>query len=143
MTVPEAIETVQTTGSLEVVGDRIRYRVRLHGSVTARIEEALATLRSRKAEALALLREPRPLEAVLEGQAIELWLAGGDRLFIVADEEDAKLLEQEQGCVYTAEEVRHVIRIKDPEIVQEIHRWKRKFNARISGVQRDYEDMAR
>ena len=30
-------------------------------------------------------REPEPLESVLKGQAVELYLRGDDRLFIVAD----------------------------------------------------------
>jgi len=137
MTVTEAIETVQAAGRLEVIGDRIRYEVHVRGSAAPRIQEALGVLRDHKSEALTLLRRPDALGTTLKDQAIELWLAGGDRLFIVADEEDARRLGEPRGLVYTAEEVRCLIRIDDPGIVREIHSWKRKFNACISGLQFD------
>lgn len=73
------------------------------------------------------------LEAVLKGQAVELYLADGDRLFIVADEEDARLLVESRGAIYTSAEVRLVIQIGDPSTVAEVHRWKRQFDATLSG----------
>jgi hypothetical protein len=76
------------------------------------------------------------LEAVLKGRAVELYLAGGDRLFIVADEDDAGLLTEPRGNVYTAAEVRRVIQIGDPATVREIHEWKRTFNSVIRDVGR-------
>jgi hypothetical protein len=72
-----------------------------------------------------------PLEEVLKGRAVELYLAEGDRLFIVADERDAAHLGEPRGIVYTAAEVRRVIQIADPSVVAEIHRWKRQFNATL------------
>src|SRR5438093_6699919 len=77
-------------------------------------------------------REPEPLESVLKGQAVELYLRGDDRLFIVADEEDARRLGQPRGTVYTSAEVRRVIQIGDPATVAEVHAWKREFNAVIT-----------
>jgi len=72
-----------------------------------------------------------PLEEVLKGRAVELYLADGDRLFIVADEADAAKLGEPRGTVYTAAEVRRVIQIADPSVVAEVHRWKRRFNGSV------------
>lgn len=44
--------------------------------------------------------EPEPLEGVLKGLAIELWSDRAGRLFIVADEEDARRLGEPRGTVY-------------------------------------------
>jgi hypothetical protein len=75
------------------------------------------------------------LEAVLKGRAIELWSdAQGERLWIVADEEDAAKLGEPRGAVYTAAEARCVIQIRDPATVAEIHDWKRRFEATIRQV---------
>lgn len=68
------------------------------------------------------------LEEVLQGVAIELWSDAAGRLFIVADEDDARRLGEPRGIVYTAAEVRRIIRISDPAVVLEIHEWKRKFD---------------
>ena|SRR5437879_1220155 len=72
------------------------------------------------------------LQAVMKDRAIELYLVNGDRLFIVADEEDARRLNQPRGAVYTAGEVERVIQIGDPETVADVHRWKREFNGIIT-----------
>lgn len=86
-------------------------------------------------------REPepesaRPLEAVLKGRALELWSdALGERFWLVADENDARLLGEPRGTIYTAAEARRVIQIADPGVVAEVHRWKREFNATV----RDYQ----
>ena len=82
---------------------------------------------------LASLETPEipPLEEVLKGWAVELYLADGDRLFIVADEADAAQLGEPRGAVYTAAEVRRVIQIADPSVVAEVHRWKREFNGSV------------
>ncbi|MCP5118692.1 MAG: hypothetical protein GY953_48395 [bacterium] len=69
-------------------------------------------------------------EFVLKGQAVELWWRG-DSLFFVADEEDAALLDEPRGSVYTRAEMEHIITVEDPEIVAEIHQWKREFNGVI------------
>jgi hypothetical protein len=78
-------------------------------------------------------RQPESLESVLKGLAVELWSNAAGRVFIVADEDDARRLGEPRGTVYTASEVRRVIQIGDPDIVQEIHQWKRKFDGRVRG----------
>ncbi len=81
----------------------------------------------------ATIPEP-PLESILKGSVIELWCdRTGDRFWLVADEDDAGKLGESRGNVYTAVEARRIIRIKDPKIVAEVHCWKRKMNAVISG----------
>lgn len=76
-------------------------------------------------------QEIPPLESVLKGLAVELWSDSAGRLFIVADEEDARRLGDPRGTVYTAAEVRRVIQVQDPVVALEIHEWKRKFNASL------------
>ena len=83
-------------------------------------------------------REPRqhePLKDVLKGLAIELWSDDAGGLFIVADEDDARRLDEPRGTVYTAAEMRRVVQIGDPATVLEIHEWKRRFNARVREYQ--------
>jgi hypothetical protein len=75
----------------------------------------------------------QPTEDVLKGRAVELYLADGDRLFIVADEADAVKLGEPRGTVYTAAEVRCIVQVEDPNVVAEIHCWKREFNATLRG----------
>ena len=60
-------------------------------------------------------QEAGSLESVLKGRVIELWSTRAGRLFIVADDEDAALLAERRGIVYTAAEVRRIVRIDDPE----------------------------
>ncbi len=58
----------------------------------------------------------------------------GENLWIVADDEDAeRLIEQgeRRGAIYTRAESRLVTRIKDPEIVKQVHAFKREFNTRM------------
>jgi hypothetical protein len=81
-------------------------------------------------------RESESLESVLRGLAIELWSDAAGRLFIVADEDDARRLREPRGTVYTAAEVRRELQIADPAIVLEIHEWKRAFNGRVREVQK-------
>lgn len=79
----------------------------------------------------------QPLEAVLKGQALELWSdALGERFWLVADEEDAVLLGEPRGTIYTAAEARRVVEIADPSVVAEVHCWKREFNATVGDCQR-------
>ena len=59
----------------------------------------------------------------------------GQRIFIVADEADAKRLGEPRGSVYTADEVRRVCQITDSAIVREVHTWKREFNASVRDVE--------
>ena len=77
------------------------------------------------------MSETSSLEECLKGRAVELYLADGDRLFIVADEQDAAKLAERRGTIYTAAEVRRVIQIADPSVVAEVHLWKRKFNGTV------------
>jgi hypothetical protein len=79
------------------------------------------------------------LESVLKGLAVALWSDAAGRLFIVADEEDARRLGEPRGTVYTAAEVRCVIQVQDPAVAFEIHEWKRKFNASL----REYQGAKR
>ena len=76
------------------------------------------------------------LEEVLKGQAIELYLADGERLFIVAHEADAAKLEEPRGTIYTAAEVRLIVQVTDPTVVAEVQKWKREFNATVRECQR-------
>lgn len=76
------------------------------------------------------------LENVLKGRAVELYLADGDRLFIVADEEEAAKLGEPRGAIYTAAEVRRIVQVADANVVAEVHRWKREFNATVREYQR-------
>lgn len=76
-------------------------------------------------------RPTEALETVLKGLAIELWSDAAGRLFIVADEEDARRLREPRGIVYTAVELRRVVQIGDPAIVREIHEWKRAFDGKV------------
>jgi len=79
--------------------------------------------------------ESGSLESVLRGLTIELWSDAAGRLFIVADEDDARRLGEPRGDVYTASEMRRVIQIGDPAVVLEIHEWKREFNGRVRACQ--------
>jgi hypothetical protein len=81
------------------------------------------------------LEDYGPAESVLKGRAIELWSDSlGERFWLVADEDDAALLGERRGSVYTAAEARLVIQIADRSVVAEVYRWKQRFNASISDV---------
>ena len=72
------------------------------------------------------------LVAVLRGRAIELWSdAAGQRIFIVADERDAALLNERRGEVLTVDELRLVVKITDPASAAEVLRWKRTFDGSL------------
>jgi hypothetical protein len=78
------------------------------------------------------LEAAKPLESLLRGQALELWSdALCERFWLVADEEDAVLLAEPRGNVYTAAEMRLVVQVRDPAVVLEIHEWKRTFGGRL------------
>jgi len=135
MTVAEAIEKIQAAGELRLQPDgKIRYRVpRPH---QAGLAPAVELLRAHRREALTILQAAaEPLEAVLKGLAVELWCcSSGERFWLVADEEDAKRLREPRGSCYTAAEARRVVQIPDPEVVREIHEWKRRFNATLCDI---------
>ena len=73
------------------------------------------------------------LEDVLKGTAIALYCdLVQDTLWIVADEEDARLLGERRGVVYTADEVRLVAKIDNaPEVIRAIHEFKSTFNVAV------------
>ena len=80
------------------------------------------------------------LEAVLSGRAVELWSDSTGRLFLVADQSDVERLTHSddsigRGEVYTAAEIRRIITIADPQIVAEIHAYKRRFDGVVSEIQ--------
>jgi hypothetical protein len=59
-----------------------------------------------------------PLEVVLPGLAVELWSDRAGRLFLVADEADARRVMARFGAlrgeVYTAAEARRIVAVSDP-----------------------------
>ena len=70
------------------------------------------------------------LSLIRKGQAVCLVAdLSGEYIWIVADEEDAALLQaQEPGAAcYDLGEVEILAALHDPEIVQEVHRFKRAF----------------
>jgi hypothetical protein len=75
------------------------------------------------------------LESVLKGREVELWSDSAGRLFLVADPAEAQVAIQRfgtrQGEIYTAGEIRLIVAVKDPEVVAEIHEWKRQFDGVI------------
>jgi hypothetical protein len=75
------------------------------------------------------------LEPVLTGRAVELWSKSTGRLFLVVDEEDARLAEERfragRGEIYTSAEARCIVTISEPALVAEIHEWKRRFNGQL------------
>ena len=89
----------------------------------------------RPSPAARLEREGESLEVVLKGQSVELWSTLAGRLFLVADEEDARLAVEEfqarPGEIYTAAEVRRIVTVTDPAAVAEIHEYKRRFDGKI------------
>jgi hypothetical protein len=76
------------------------------------------------------------LENILKRKAVELWSDAAGRLFIIADEDDAKCLGEQRGITYTAEEVERVLQIADPALVLEVHQWKRRFDGNLRDVRR-------
>ena len=84
-------------------------------------------------------RGQNPAEALpsdaLKGYAVCLYSdLVGENLWIVADQEDAdRLIEQgeRRGAIYTRAESRLVTRIDDPEVVKQVHEFKREFNTRV------------
>jgi len=147
--VAEALDQIRRVGVAEIRGGNLK--LKFPESERAALQAAIDTLRSGKAEALALLaqslterrltatsNEPtaaEPLESALKNRAIELWSTAAGRLFLVADDADAvQAMERvlaNRGETYTAAEVRRIIAVKDPAIVTEIHDWKRRFNGAV------------
>jgi hypothetical protein len=140
MTVEQAIEEVRRVGSLAVAAGGIHYEIRSRGPETLK---ALAILKERKPEAVALLSVSKeqvmvPLESSLRGRAIELWCDSAGKLFLVADEEDARRAMErfgvQRGQIYTAMEARRIIAVNDSAVVAEIHDWKQRFDSVVREV---------
>jgi hypothetical protein len=145
MTITEAITILRSVGEVRV--ERGSIRARIPHQRTPELRTAVEVLRDRKAEALVILKEERktvanqvgadglsePLEAVLKGHAVELWCdVLRERLWIVADEEDAATLGEPRGSLYTAPEVRKIISIRDRDIAAAIHAWKKQFGGKLA-----------
>ena len=82
-----------------------------------------------------------PLDTVLKGLVIELWSTAAGGLFLVADEDDARLaierLGVQRGHLYTPAEIQRIIAVNDQAVVAEIHQWKRQFDGRLGGDRPD------
>jgi hypothetical protein len=108
------------------------------------VEIARRVIEKRSAEQAGSASQPATdtqqatLEESLRDRAIELWSTAAGRLFLVADETDARLaverLGARRGEIYTAAEARRIVAVKDPSVVAEIHDWKRRFD----GVVREF-----
>jgi hypothetical protein len=73
----------------------------------------------------------------LRGKAVELWRTG-DRFFIVADEADARAVVEQgagRGEVWTGPELEIVAQVKAQSVRDEIERWKRATDSRVSEIQ--------
>lgn len=83
-------------------------------------------------------------ELVLKGHAVELWANSTGRLFLVADEEDARLAMERfrapRGETYSVAEARCIVGVGDPEVVTEIHKWKRRFDGTVRECRRRPEN---
>lgn len=152
MKVAEALKIIGRVGVVERSEGKIK--LKFPEAERAALQPAIDTLRSGKAEALALLAEAlaqreltatsgeptktEPVESVLKDRAIELWSTAVGRLFLVADEEDARRAKESFGArrgeIYTAAEARRIIAVNDPALVAEIHDWKQRFD----GALRDF-----
>ena len=123
----ELIRRAADDGVLLVISSQ--GRVKAKGAREA-VDEWLPVLRQRRAEIFEALgggsaplvnrhtSPSRNLERVLKGQAIALYCDSlKQTLWLVADEEDAQLLGERRGLVYTADEIRLVASIDDPDFV--------------------------
>lgn len=76
--------------------------------------------------------EKQRLEDVLKGKAIVLY---SDKvrqtIWLVADEEDAALVGEPRGRVYTADEIQQVVSIGDEDVIEDIHAFKDTFDGVI------------
>lgn len=88
------------------------------------------------------LGEPsESLQCVLKGNAVELWSTAAGRLFLVADEADArealKRFGLRRGEIYTGIEATRIIALKDAAAAAEIHDWKRRFDGVVQEARRE------
>jgi hypothetical protein len=81
-----------------------------------------------------------PLESILKGRAIAMHCdLVREMIWLVSDEADAHRLGEPRGAVYTAAEIRELVRTNDPDTVREVHAWKRQ----LEGVVRSISGSAR
>jgi hypothetical protein len=148
MNVAEALDRIRQVGLVESCGDSLK--LKFPERERSALQPAIDTLRSGKAEALALLAEvneqeataPRTeqaraetLESIWKDRVIELWSTSSGTFFLVTNEADArramKCFGGRRGQIYTATEARRIIAVKDPSVVAEIHDWKQRFDGVI------------
>lgn len=152
MKVAEALEIIRRVGAVESSEGNLK--LKFPEAKRAALQPAIDTLRKGKAEALALLAESltergptpastetaevEPLESFLKNRAIELWSTAAGRLFLVADDEDARRVKERFGAprgeIYTVTEARQIIAVNNPAVVAEIHQWKKRFDGAFRGL---------
>lgn len=138
MTLTDAIATLRAAGAISRKEDRIR--IRLPKKRPRRVERALSVVQDRPWEAITLLgSEPEyrqsaepsgaAFESVLKGHAIGLFYNELDQtLRLVSDEEDARLGGERRSLVYSTEQIRLVVSVKDPPIVRNVHALRGEFD---------------
>jgi hypothetical protein len=148
--VAKALAELRQVGLVETFGGNLK--LKFPEERRAALHSAIEALRSHKAEAIAVLAHERAqrcdvqcessargtLESVLSGHAVELWSISSGRLFLVAGEQDARELIARHGVlrgeIYTAAEARRIVRVGAPDVVAEIHAWKRRFDGVLGGI---------
>lgn len=140
MTVAAAIDILRNAGTVRL--SRGQIKLQFPEERRAQLRPAIDLLRNRKAEAIALLTAEQPSQPDLrtfrlKDHAVELW-RNGERYFIVADDEDAGLAisrwKASVGEVWTAQEIEIVARIEDQALRDEIQRFKRELNGRVTQI---------
>lgn len=164
MRVPQALQLIRKFGTVEVCGGKLK--IRFPRGARPALQEALQVLQQGKTEVLTLLtttKSSRPPNVAdsggvgqnltpaapglnhasdLKGQTVELWRAG-ERFFVVADDEDARLamerLGARRGEVWTGAEMEQVARLEDQAARDLIERFKRELDGRVTQVRLDPE----
>jgi hypothetical protein len=97
-----------------------------------RYVDELAEKALRDEPSIPLGQSDEPLVRVRKGRAIELWSTSAGRLFLVADESDARQAMERYGArcgeIYTTIEATRIVAVRDAAVVSEIQDWKRRFN---------------
>ena len=140
MTVAAAIDILRNAGTVRL--SRGQIKLQFPEEKRVQLRPAIDLLRNRKAEAIALLTAEQPSQPDLrtfrlKDHAVELW-RNGERYFIVADDEDAGLvisrLKASVGEVWTGQEIEIGARIEDQTLRDEIQRFKRELNGRVTQI---------
>jgi hypothetical protein len=141
MTVAEALETIRQFGEIHATGETVHLTIPL--AKAREMEPVVSFLRQSKREVLGALNQQRaPETCPIRGTSVELWCdAAGGRVWIVADEEDARLaaerFEVSLGEVWTGEEIEIVARFQDRRMAQEVADFKRRFYCAIKTEKSD------